>query len=175
MLDRLPDHITALCTATLMPDSRLSAYFPHVPLSHWQNRGPHPRSLVAKLRNSLSPLRGPPPQLLPVAFEYDGRTFTADDTRSSMDGVPGSFMATEVWPTSETADALYQYQLQSMVVFYEGHYVAVLQKGQEWFLADDRIVTRFSSLERLRKEKVSAVVPWSPGRTAGSLTGRSHY
>ena len=84
-------------------------------------------------------------------------------------------MAAEVWPTSETADALYQYQLQSMVVYYEGHYVAVLQKGQEWFLADDRIVTRFSSLERLRKEKVSAVVPRSPGRTAASLTGWSHY
>ena len=167
VLARLPHRITSVCTARQVPDSRklvLSGYFPHVPPDG---------SVVDRLRDSLSPLRDPPPLVLPVAFEYDVGKVTAHDKKRGMDRVPPSFMAAAVWPTSRAPDV--RYQLQSMVLYYGGHYVAVLQKGQGWFLADDRIVTKFSSLERLREEKVSAVVPWSPGRTAGSLTVRSHY
>ncbi len=81
----------AVCTAPRMPDSRevvLSAYFPHVPLSDG--------SLIVKLRHSISPLRGPHPLVLPVAFKYDERKLTAADQRTSMDRVPELFMAAEV-------------------------------------------------------------------------------
>ena len=111
--------------------------------------------------------------MLVVSFELQGASITAPEQRRELlDLVCPSFALADGCPTAPKARELYE--LCSVVLYAVGHFVALLRKDNRWFLADDHVVTEFSSLSCVRGAKVSPSGTVVPSRAAGFLTVRSH-
>ncbi len=112
--------------------------------------------------------------MLVVSFELQGASSTAPERRLLLDLVCPSFALADGCPTAQKAREPYVYELRSVVLYALGHFVALLRKDNRWFLADDHVVTEFSSLGCVRGAKVSPSGTVVPSRAAGFLTVRSH-
>ena len=168
LLDRLPAGVAALFTAERT--GVWSQYFTVVVVQDWQREGQHRPTLVGLLRRLW---RKPP--VLVVSFELQGASITAHEQRRELlDLVCPSFALADGCPTAPKARELCVYELCSVVLYAVGHFVALLRKDNRWFLADDHVVTEFSSLSCVRGAKVSPSGTVVPSRAAGFLTVRSH-
>ena len=175
LLDRLPAGVAALFTAERT--GVWSQYFTVVVVQDWQREGQHRPTLVGLLRRLWSKPNGTrtPPPVLVVSFELQGASITAHEQRRELlDLVCPSFALADGCPTAPKARELYVYELRSVVLYALGHFVALLRKDNRWFLADDHVVTEFSSLGCVRGAKVSPSGTVVPSRAAGFLTVRSH-